>query len=414
MDAKWVFRWVVIGMLAVAGSGCVGYYVQSVRGQLDIMMRSESIPKLIRDGSIPTATRVRLESASRIRRFASDELGLPENGAYTKFADLGRPYAVWVVFATPELSLQPLQWCFPVAGCVSYRGYFAHDAAQAFAAELSLEGHDVSVSGVPAYSTLGWFDDPLLSTVLHYSEEDLAGLIFHELAHQVAYVRDDTVFNESFATTVERIGVRRWLATLGDPAREHRYEVRKYRKARVIRLIELYRSRLQLLYAGHQPVAWKRMRKRQLLDDLKMQYAALVKGWPDYHEFSAWFGNPVNNAQLISVSTYYGLVPEFERLFQRLDGDLPKFYRAVSELGGMPAAERDNALNGNWPHDQPGRVERSACPQIPGHDTFQGRRGKSEPDPIRPVAHTVHKQRTIVVQAEGLTRNPLHNHPLQM
>ena len=374
MGTKFVFRWLAVGVLACVGSGCVGYYVQSLRGQLDIMMRAEPIPKLIRDPSISVATRARLEWVLGIRRFASEVLALPDNNVYTKFADLERRYAVWIVFAAPELSLEPRQWCFPVAGCVHYRGYFARDAAQAFARKLAVEGYDVYVSGVPAYSTLGWFDDPVLSTVLHYSDEDLAGLIFHELAHQVAYVQDDTRFNESFATAVERIGVRRWLATLGDPERTRRYQIRKYREARVIGLIELYRSRLQLVYAGDQPVAWKRARKRQLLDELKTQYRALVKPWPGYGEFAAWFDRPVNNAQLVSVATYYGLVPQFERLLRQLDGELKEFYRAVSDLARMPAQERENALTRSWRDAEPTARERSARSEIPRSNTLQVRR----------------------------------------
>ncbi len=363
-----VVRWVVAGITAMAGSGCVGYYAQSLRGQLEIMMRAEPIPKLVKDPATPATTRTRLEWIAGIRRFASEVLALPDNDAYTSFADLQRRYAVWVVFATPELSLEARQWCFPVAGCVRYRGYFTQHAAQAFARKLATQGNDVYVSGVPAYSTLGWFDDPVLSTVLHYSDEDLAGLIFHELAHQVVYVKDDTAFNESFATAVERIGVRRWLATLGDEERIQDYETRKYRRSRVIRLIELYRSRLQLVYARDQSAARKQARKRELLDELKAQYRALVKPWTGYRDFDAWFAKPINNAQLVSIATYYGLVPDFERLFDRLNGDLPAFYGVVADLARLPADQRASALA-----KAPRRDDQAACAGPSGHSKIAGR-----------------------------------------
>ncbi len=342
-----LIRGILIGVPAFTVSGCLGYYAQSVRGQLDIMRRAEPIAEVIGDPSVAAATRSRLEWVSRVRRFASEELGLPDNGSFTKFADLERPYAVWVVFAAPPLSLTPLQWCFPVAGCVNYRGYFTRSGAERFAQGLARDGYDVHVSGVPAYSTLGWFEDPVLNTVMRYSDEQLAGLIFHELAHQVAYVQDDSTFNESFATAVERIGVRRWLASTDAEDRIARYELENYRNSRVVRLIELYRSRLDLLYTGAGSAAFKQERKRELLGELKTQYRALVRYWPDYREFSVWFDQSLNNAKLASVSVYYGLAPEFERLFRQLGRDLPRFYGEVTRLARMPKSARDQALRAN-------------------------------------------------------------------
>lgn len=335
-----LFLWIVIGITLITVSGCVGYYAQSIHGQFAIMIRSKPIDDVINDPATGTAIQEKLRRVAEIRSFAVESLALPNNESYTEYADLGRDYVVWNVFATPELSLTPMEWCFPVAGCVNYRGYFKRKAAESFANGLADKGHDVYLAGVPAYSTLGWFRDPLLNTVMQYRIEDIAGLIFHELAHQLVYAKNDTMFNESFATVVEREGVRRWLTANGDLDRLQRYETRKARNLEVIKLVQQYRERLVEVYAAEQTHSWKRGRKHELLNELKRSYLELVRQWKGYTEFDRWFDGPLNNAQLASLSIYYQFVPAFESLIAEHSGDLPKFYAAVKELARLSPPER--------------------------------------------------------------------------
>jgi predicted aminopeptidase len=308
---------------AVLLGGCetLSYYGQAAGGQLALMGRARPVEEVEAD----PALRERLRLALEIRAFASRELGLPDNGAFRSYADLGRPYALWNVVATPEFSLAPVQSCFPVAGCVSYRGYYDREAAQRFAGRLHARGHDVAVYGVPAYSTLGWFDDPLLSTFIHYPEADLARLMFHELAHLVAYVKDDSTFNESFAVVVEREGLRRWLAAQG-------------RKPAPLpdvapRIVEV-RARLEALYRSPLAPEAMRGRKREILESLRPLMARLP----------AFEGQAPNNAFVASYATYTDLVPAFDRLLAASGGDLVRFYDRVRTLARLPPAERKAQL----------------------------------------------------------------------
>ncbi|HET9663597.1 MAG TPA: aminopeptidase, partial [Burkholderiales bacterium] len=241
---------ILAGALLMATSGCtnVGYYLQSVSGQLDIWRRERPIDELIADPGTPAPLKQKLSKVQQIRHFASAELGLPKGGSYTRYADLERQFVVWNVFATPEFSLRPLQWCFPIAGCVSYRGYFLHEDAERFAATLAAEGNDVFVGGVPAYSTLGWFADPVLNTFIHYPVYRIAQLIFHELSHREVYAPNDTVFNESFAVVVEEIGVARWLERHGTGRERENFEREQAYKLDFIELVQRYHGRLSELY----------------------------------------------------------------------------------------------------------------------------------------------------------------------
>ena len=331
-------------LLLIGGCTNMGYYWQSVKGQIDVWSRQRAIDSVLRDADTPAATRGRLAAVLEMRQFAVRELGLPDNASFTRYADLGRPYVVWNVFAAPELSLKPVTWCFPIAGCVSYRGYFSKEEAERYAADLAKGGHDVYVGGVPAYSTLGWFADPVLNTVLGYSNPRLALLIFHELAHQVAYVRDDTVFNESFAVTVEREGVKRWLARHGTAQDKANYERGLARRDSFVRLVETYRERIEALYQSEVDPGTMRARKKEIFTAMVRDYQKLKAGWDGFAGYDRWFEHGPNNAHLVSVATYTQLVPAFQALLAREGGDLPRFYKAVKELARLPRDERLAAL----------------------------------------------------------------------
>jgi predicted aminopeptidase len=273
---------VLLILLSVSGCAQLSYYAQSVRGQFDIWRREKPITAVTEDAASPQALRDKLALVLKAREFASAELGLPQNASFRRYADLQRPFVVWNVFATPEFSVQPVQWCFLMVGCVNYRGYFAKADADAFAAAAAAQGHDVYVGGVPAYSTLGWFADPVLNTFVHYPPAELARLIFHELSHQVAYVKDDTVFNESFAVAVERAGVKRWLAKHGSAQELEAHEKRQVYRADFIALVQTYRERLKSLYQQRMAPDVMRAAKQQLFDDMQRDYAQLKSAWGGY------------------------------------------------------------------------------------------------------------------------------------
>jgi predicted aminopeptidase len=346
-DAKRIGILIVTVCLTLLVSGCanVGYYFQSVSGQLDIWRRERPVEEVIADPAIPAALKERLERVLEIRAFASRELGLPDNASYRSYADLGRPYVVWNVFAAPEFSVQPLQSCFLFAGCVSYRGFFAREDAVRYSAGLSGEGYDVYIGGVPAYSTLGWFADPVLNTFIGYPDTEIARLIFHELAHQVAYARDDTVFNESFAVAVEQEGVRRWLAVGGDVEQLRQFDQRRRIRAEFSGLVQKYRERLDALYRMRLAPDAMRDRKRAILAELASEYRSLKAGWDGFTGYDSWFAGTLNNAQLASVAVYSQQVPAFEALLARAGGSLARFYSSVQALAALPKVERDSRMN---------------------------------------------------------------------
>jgi predicted aminopeptidase len=328
----------------IAGCANMGYYWQSISGQLDIWRRERPIEDVLADADAPAALKEKLAFVIRVREFAGRELALPENRSYRTYANLERPFVVWNVFAAPEFSTDPLRWCLLFAGCVSYRGYFDRERAERFAAGLAEQGFDVYVGGVPAYSTLGWFADPVLSTFIRLPETELARLVFHELAHQVVYVKHDTVFNESFAVTVEQEGMRRWLAQAGDARGRAAYERSRRIRADFARLVLGHRARLDALYRGRLAPEAMRARKRELLGELEAEYRAARAAWDGYAAYDAWFARGPNNAQLASVALYTLRVPAFEALLEREGGDLSRFYRAVKELAALPPEERDARL----------------------------------------------------------------------
>jgi len=321
-----------------------GYYLQSMFGHLDVISRAKPVDKVIADDSTDPALRKRLEQARAMRVFASRTLGLPDNASYTTYADLQRPYVLWNVFATPELSLTLQQWCFPVAGCVSYRGYYDRADADRFARALDQQRLDVSVGGVPAYSTLGWFDDPLLSTFVQYPEGELARLIFHELAHQVVYLPGDTTFNESFASAVEEIGVEKWFAQRNDPAAALAYRQYDERRRQFRELLIRHKTSLAAVYS--QPVSdeAKRLGKQQVFESLRADYQQLKDSWGGNPAYDRWFSQPVNNARLAAVGAYSDLVPAFRVMFDQSNRDFTQFYGEVRQLAALDKPLRDARL----------------------------------------------------------------------
>lgn len=323
-----------LSALVLAGCETVAYYGQAAGGQLALMGRARPLEAVLADPATGEALKARLALAAEMRDFASRELALPEGSAYRSYADLGRPYALWNVVAAPEFSLEPLLACFPVAGCVSYRGYYEREAAERHARGLRAAGHDVVVYGVPAYSTLGWFEDPLLSTFIGYPEADLARLLFHELAHQVLYVKDDTAFNESFAVAVEREGLRRWLGARGRDAEFAQWRAREVRVRALYAQIAAARERLAALYRSGLAADAMRAQKRTELDALQ----------PVLAQFPGFEGQAPNNAVLASLATYADLVPAFERLLAEAGGDLPAFYARAKAIGALAPQARKAAL----------------------------------------------------------------------
>jgi predicted aminopeptidase len=332
-------------LLPLAG-GCTNldYYWQSVSGQLDVWRRERPVAEVLADPAAAPALKDKLARVLEIRAFASRELGLPDNRSYRRYADLERPYVVWNVFAAPEFSVEPMRWCVAFAGCVNYRGFFERAAAEKFAADLSRQGHEVYIGGVPAYSTLGWFDDPVLNTFIHYPEVEIARLVFHELAHQVAYAKDDTAFNESFAATVEQEGVRRWVARAGDARQLEEFERNRRTRAEFAQLVHEARNRLDALYRSRLAPEDMRRRKGAILNELEAEYRELKARWGGSNRYDSWFARPPNNAQLAAVGIYTQLKPAFESLLRREGGDLGRFYAAVRELAALPKARRDELL----------------------------------------------------------------------
>jgi predicted aminopeptidase len=283
-----------------------------------------------------------LSQAREARAFARAHLHLPDNNSYRLYADIGRPFVVWNVFATPEFSLAPQNHCFPIAGCVAYRGYYSQGAARGEAALQQLQGMDVSIGGVEAYSTLGWFNDPILSSMLHWGDERLATLIFHELAHQRFYVKDDTAFNESFATFVEQEGTRQWRTHRG-LAPDNGNSLRQ--RDQFIQLILDTRQRLETLYAQPLPAEQMRQRKAAEFERLRSDYERMRDSqWAGDKRYDAWVYTPLNNARLLPFGLYDQWVPAFAALFKREGGDWVAFYSAVEKLGRLSADGRKAAL----------------------------------------------------------------------
>ncbi|NYH08862.1 putative aminopeptidase [Pseudomonas moraviensis] len=332
------------GVMILLLNGCssLSYYSQLASGQLQLLRAREPVAKVIADPARDAKLRTHLAQSQKARAFASEHLHLPDNQSYRLYADIGRPFVVWNVFATPEFSLSPQNHCFPIAGCVAYRGYYSQSAARGEAAIQRLQGMDVSIGGVEAYSTLGWFNDPILNSMMGWGDERLATLIFHELAHQRFYVQDDTEFNESFATFVEQEGTRQWRAFRNLPPEN---DSKLKQRDQFIQLILDSRSRLEKLYA--QPLATAQMRERKAaeFERFRQDYRAMRDGqWAGDKRYDAWVNAPLNNARLLPFGLYDQWVPAFAALFRQVEGDWVRFYTEVEKLGGLPVVERKSAL----------------------------------------------------------------------
>ena len=339
----------VLLTLCLGGCADLGYLSRQLGGHLEIIRAARPVDDWLADPATSAQLRERLSHAKALRQFAVEELHLPDNRSYRSYADLKREAAVWNVVATPALSLSPKTWCFPIMGCVAYHGDFEQARAQALGAELKAQGWDVIVYPVPAYSSLGWTADPLLNTFIGYNDAALGGMIFHELAHQLVYVPDDTAFNESFATAVERIGVRVWLERQGTPALRQQVLQTEARQARFRALTRSYRERLVALYASNE--ADKPAAKAALFTELRQDYAHIKSDeWNGYAGYDRWFAE-ANNASFALLSSYTDGVPAFEALFKREGGDWPRFYAAVKKIAALPQPERAKelaaALSGN-------------------------------------------------------------------
>lgn len=350
-------------LLCLSSCADLSYYWQSVEGHVSLMKAARPVDDWLADAQTPEKLKAKLALTKKIRTFAAQELKLPDNASYKSYADLKRKAVVWNVVAAPALSLKLKTWCFPVAGCVGYRGYFSEVEARKEAEELKKQDFDVSVYGVPAYSTLGWSNwaggDPLLSTFIAYPEGELARIVFHELAHQVVYVADDTSFNESFATAVERLGGARWLAKYGSEAIKTEYDVYDARRKQFKALTKAARLQLAEIYDENKPVAAdniasiaikniatnrnKNEEKIKIIDAFKAQYELLKTSWHGYTGYDNWV-KQANNAAFGALAAYDDGVPQFEALFEQQGGDWDKFYAAVQTLAAMPKEARQLAL----------------------------------------------------------------------
>ena len=327
---------IILRILACSATvwGCqtVHFYSQAIDGQCRILFKRQPISVIMADSESPQSLRERLMFILKVREFAENELQLPVDNHYLTYVDLKRPFVLWNVFAAPEFSLTPKTWCYPVAGCATYRGYFAEPNAQQYADRLSKQGYDVYVGGVTAYSTLGWFDDPVLSTFIHFSEARTAALIFHELAHQILYVKDDTAFNESFATLVEQEGLRRWQQASGSKRIYSEYLRQHRRREQFVQLIMHCRQKLELLYQTELTPSEKRVRKKTIFAELRNEFNDLKTHRMELSVYDGWMNQPLNNAKIGSVVAYHDFVPAFQNMLTQNMGEMNRFYEACRQL----------------------------------------------------------------------------------
>ena len=333
-------------LLAILVAGCsnLGYYAQAIGGHLEVMRAAMPIGDIIGEPAGDPLLKAKLAEVQTIREFASRELGLPDNDSYRRYADLGRPYVLWNVFAAPEFSLHAKRWCLLIVGCVSYRGYYARQDAERLAAELRRDGYDTFIGGVLAYSTLGVFDDPVLNTFLRLGTLEVARIVFHELAHQLVFVPGDSPFNESFATVVENEGMRRWLAGHATTEERASFAAQRVRQGAFAALMRDYRKKFHALYQTARPIGEQRKAKAELLAALRSAHADLKAGWGGDAAYDAFFGEDLNNARLVSLSLYSEWLPSLELLLASFHHDLPLFYQYVARMAALGEEARSAML----------------------------------------------------------------------
>jgi predicted aminopeptidase len=347
-------------LATLAGCASTRYLMQAGVGEWHVLRDRRSIVDVIDDPRTSETLVRQLGEVREARRFAWQKLGLPDNDSYKSYVNVGRRYVVWNVVAAPEFSVRPKEWCYPIAGCVPYHGFFHHSAARAYARRLKHQGYDVIIEGVPAYSTLGWLPDPVMSTMMRYGTDELVAMIFHELAHELLYIPNDSSFDEAFAMTVENTGLQRWLAYRHELGRFAEFERLDAADIRFARLLRHTRERLALLYASAIPRTRMLQEKKQVFARLARHIVRLERTLqvraPVYNR---WIRAGLNNADLASVGTYYNCLPGFERLLAREDGNLPRFYAAARRLAREPQAERNRQLCRS-PHSMSTAIENTA------------------------------------------------------
>lgn len=341
MNTRYIKRYAaLVVFFGIAGCSHLSFYGQAIRGHFNLITQREPIEVILSDPGRNADLLAKLRLARKIRDFASEELALPDNGSYRSYVDVGRRYVTWAVFAAPGLSLEPRLWCFPVAGCVPYRGYFNERDALAESEKLQASGMDTYVRGVAAYSTLGWFDDPVINTMLLDGEISLASLIFHELAHQRVYVDDDSNFNEAFAMAVQQTGVRRWLRQMRSNEDLEAYEQAILRQREFYALIIEIKQQLAVVYDSALSDADKRNCKQAVIASARQRYVQLKQKWGGYAAYDGWFEEPLNNAKLAATAVYLDKVSGFVRLLKACDGNYSRFYRQVELIADMPLDQR--------------------------------------------------------------------------
>lgn len=339
-------RLLLLLLMALLFGGCaeLRYYAHAASGQLDVVAASEPIDSVIVDPATPDQTRQQLQLLASAREFAISQLGLPDSETFRDYADLQRPWVLWNVFATGPLSLQPNKWCYPLIGCQSYRSFFDEGYASAMAQQLRDAGMDVHVAPSPAYSTRGWFADPVYSPMLRYDDPTLVGMLFHELAHERVYFASDSELNESFAMAVQYAGLQQWLTHIGKPQLYADYQREQQHDLEFARLVLGYRDQLQALYASDNSDTLKLAQKRRLFGQLQRDYRQLQAQWQGDTDYDSWFDKPLNNARLLPVATYHGFVGAFRQLLALHNNNWSEFFSEAERLAALPAEQRREAL----------------------------------------------------------------------
>jgi len=339
-------RYLLLSFFILLLSGCaeLQYYGHAVSGQLDVLSKRKPIADVLEDPSTKPFVKEKLKIVERMHDFAINDLHLPDSDSFRGYSDVERDYVLWNVFATPELSLETKQWCYPILGCLGYRSYFQKSYAESIAKQLEQEGWDVHVAASPAYSTRGFFADPIYSPMLRFDDLTLAGILFHELAHERVYFKNDSELNESFAVAVQNEGIKRWLAHEQQPEYYVDYIKEQKRDKQFVAVLLKYRKKLQLVYQSSQHDEKKRTQKKKILTSLRKEYLYLKKQWGGYEGYDHWFNKPLNNARLAPVGTYHGYVDTFASLLERHNNDLLKFYLYAEEVSALPVAQRRNLI----------------------------------------------------------------------